>query len=157
MPKDKRSFFEKLTGSIAINEDEHEMIEEKEPAQVHTPKNASWIEEQDEEAELTVDVYQTPSEIVVETMIAGVRPEDINISITREMITIKGKREKTAGVSDENYFQKELYWGAFGRTILLPSEVEAEEAEAIERHGLLTIRLPKIDKQKIQKIKVKSI
>jgi len=94
---------------------------------------------------------------VVKAMISGVRPEDLNISITREMVTIKGKREETETVTGPDYFQQELYWGSFSKTILLPAEVEPEEAEAVERHGLLTIRLPKVDRQRVEKLKVRSI
>lgn len=116
-----------------------------------------WIEQEEEEGQLTVDVYQTPGDIVVQTMVAGVRPEDLQINITRDMITIKGKREEARNINEENYFTKELYWGTFSRTVLLPQEVEPEEAEATERHGLLTIKMPKIDKDRKSVLKVKSI
>ena len=144
----KRSFFERLTGSVPV---QHE-----EGAPKKTGAEESWLAD-NEEGELSVDVYQTPSEIVIQTMVSGVKPEDLDISINREMVTIKGKRGLSREVSHEDYFQKELYWGAFSRTILLPCEVESEEAEAIEKHGLLTIRLPKIDKNREQILKVKSL
>ena len=151
----KRSFFERLTGSV----DADEYIEE--PIRV-TPNNgnkngSNWIEEEVEEAELTVDVYQTAAEIVVQTMVAGVKPEDLEITITRDMITIRGKREEIRTINEENYFSKELYWGSFSRTISLPQEVDPEEVEATEKHGLLTIKLPKIDKGKKKNVKVKSL
>jgi HSP20 family molecular chaperone IbpA len=110
-----------------------------------------------EEGELSVDVYQTPSEIIIEAMVAGVKPEDLHLAITRDMVTIKGRRDGNAQVSDEDYYYKELYWGAFSRTILLPHEIEIEEAEAVEKHGLLIIRMPKVDKARQAKLKVKSI
>jgi len=116
--------------------------------------NGDWTEE--EEGQLTVDVYQTPEHIVIRAHVAGVKPEDLDISITRDMVTIKGKREEAREVEEDNYFYKELYWGAFSRTILLPQEIEVEEAEAAEKHGLLTLKLPKIDKDKQTKLKVKS-
>ena len=147
----RRSFFEKLTGSISINDEE----EAKNDIRPEEPRR-EWIEEEGEEAQLTVDVYQTPEEIIIRTMVAGVQPEDLNISISRDMVTIKGKREEVRGVIKDDYFVKELYWGNFSRTVLLPEEVDPQEAEAIEKHGLLTIRLPKIDKERVQKIKVKS-
>ena len=150
----KRSFFEKLTGSVRADEDE----EVKKITVKSEDKNGNgWIEEENEEAELTVDVYQTPTEIVVQTMIAGVKPEDLELTIARDMLTIRGKREITKIIDEENYFTKELYWGSFSRTILLPQEVEPEETEAIERHGLLTIKLEKIDKEKRTNVKIKSI
>lgn len=154
MHKKKRSFFERLTGSIRIEDDDYE--KEEEP--VAEKKNGNgWIEEENDEAELAVDVYQTPSDIVIKTMIAGVRPEDIELTISRDMITIKGKREDVHNIDHENYFVKELYWGKFSRTILLPQEVEPEEAEATEKNGLLTVRLQKLDKDKKTKIKIKTV
>ena len=108
------------------------------------------------EGELSVDVYQTPSHIIVKAMIAGVRPEDLDVTITRDMVTIRGKREQhTEGTAGDFFFQ-ELYWGSFSRTIVLPQEVEVEEAEAVEKHGLLIIRLPKLDKGRQAKLKVRS-
>ncbi len=153
--KERRSFFERLTGSVSENDDveilaggNQKMVERG---------DGGWMEESAEEAELTVDVYQTPNEIVIKSMIAGVKPEDLQISITRDAVTIRGSRNEEITVNEENYFHKELYWGSFSRTITLPEEVEPEEAEAFEKNGLLTIRLPKIDKKKIQKLRVRSI
>lgn len=161
MFKDKRSFFERITGSVPYEETEEAVIiTESVPLAVTNTKSkdAGWLreEEGEEEGELTVDVYQTESEVVIQTMVAGVKPEDLNISIAREMVTVKGRRERPSE-STGNYLHKELYWGAFTRTIMLPSEIDVEQAEAIERHGLLSIRLPKTDKERVQKIKVKSI
>ncbi|HVT75276.1 MAG TPA: Hsp20/alpha crystallin family protein [Candidatus Paceibacterota bacterium] len=149
MQPSKKSFFERLTGTVKLEEEtdvEEEMDESR-----------GILDESDEEGQLTVDVYQTPDEIVLKTMVAGVRPEDLDINITRDMVAIKGKREESAEIHDHDYFHKELYWGSFARTIMLPEEIEVEEAEAIERHGLLTIKLPKVDKSKQNKLRVKSV
>lgn len=155
MQNKKRSFFERLTGSMkTVEEDDGET---KKISVKSDKKDTNWMEEESEEAELTVDVYQTPNEIMVQTMVAGVKPEDLELTIARDMITIRGKREESRTVSEDNFFTKELYWGSFSRTILLPAEVDPEEAEAIEKHGLLTIKLPKIDKEKKTSVKVKSI
>lgn len=151
----KRSFFERLTGSSSVNDEEDVLISGN-PKMIRG-SDGGWMEENDEEAELTVDVYQTPTEVIVKSMIAGVKPEDLQISITRDAVTIKGRRNEEITVNEENYFHKELYWGSFSRTITMPEEVEPEEAEAFEKNGLLTIRLPKIDKKKIQKLRVRSI
>jgi HSP20 family molecular chaperone IbpA len=165
----KRSFLERLTGSIRF-EDNEEGAEESPIASIKKTNisikesseskekdsgESKWEEEVD--AELTVDVYQTPSEIIVQTMVAGVQPDNLSISITRDMITIKGKREENQSIEKENFFVQELYWGSFSRTISLPEEVNPEEAEAVERHGLLIIKLPKLDKNKETKLKIKSI
>jgi len=120
-------------------------------------KGGNWIEEESDEAELAVDVYQTPTEIVVQTMVAGVKPEDLEISITRDTATIAGKREESRIIDENNYFTKELYWGRFSRTISLPQEVEPEEVDATERHGLLTLKLQKVDKEKKNSVKVRSL
>ena len=90
-------------------------------------------------------------------MVAGVSSDELSVSVTREMVTIKGRRESAKGISPENYFYQELYWGAFTRTILLPAEIETEDVEATEKHGLLTIKLSKIDKERKQTVKIKSL
>ncbi len=162
----KRSFWDRLTGNVR-EEEEHEepkkvtlsahrgLKEKKQDKQDKQENN--WIEEENEEAELAVDVYQTPTDIVVQTFVAGVKPEDLELSIARDMITIHGKREEHRNIDEENYFTKELYWGRFSRTLSLPLEIEPEEVEATEKHGLLTIRLQKVDKDKTNNIKVKSL
>jgi HSP20 family protein len=157
MSKDKKSFFERLTGSVHV--DEREDIGEQEKLSTLKGKKTAkenWMEEESDEGQLTVDVYQTADDIVIKTMIAGVKPEDLDISITRDMVTIKGSREETREANDGDYFTRELYWGSFSRTILLPQEIEVESAEALEKHGLLVIKLPKVDKGKQTKLKVKS-
>ncbi len=158
MQAKKRSFFEKLTGA-GNAEDEYDeeprKISVKEDRRGHASVN-DWLPEE-EEAELAVDVYQTPAEIIIQTMVAGVKPEDLELSIGRDTVTIRGKREETRIIDENNYFAKELYWGSFSRTISLPQEVEPEEAEATERHGLLTIRLKKIDRDRKANLKVKSL
>ncbi|MDE2041159.1 MAG: Hsp20/alpha crystallin family protein, partial [Patescibacteria group bacterium] len=130
MAKDKRSFFERLTGSVHLNDDVEEPRGQKKPMRAAVSENGSWMDsETEEEGELTVDVYQTPEVIVIKSMIAGVRPEDLDISITRDSVTIHGKREEERVARDEDYFARELYWGSFSRTITLPEEIDVDEAE----------------------------
>jgi HSP20 family protein len=88
-------------------------------------------------------------------MVAGVKPDDLDVSITRDMITIHGERSEDRTVSGEDYLHRELYWGSFSRTITLPEEIDVDGAEAIEKHGMLILRLPKLDKQRKAKLKVK--
>ena len=109
-----------------------------------------------EEGQLTIDLYQTPDEIILESPIAGVKSEDLDISITNESVTITGKREKDRKVKDEDYFYQETYWGKFSRSIILPQEVDAEKAEALVKNGVLTIRLPKLNRQRSKKLKVQA-
>ncbi|MCI0619912.1 Hsp20/alpha crystallin family protein [Candidatus Wolfebacteria bacterium] len=155
----KRSFFERLTG--AINTEDGGFLDEIEPtakgkASTRREREEEWMGEEAEAAQLTVDMYQTPDDIVIKTIVAGVAPDELDISITREMVTITGRREHMEDVLNDDYFHRELYWGAFSRTILLPEEIDVELAEATEKHGVLTIRLPKIDKKKQTKLSVKS-
>lgn len=162
MFENKKSFFEKLTGSLnpsTENEPEERELHirggaEKKEREKDT---SDWIEEDNGEGQLTVDVYQTPEDIIIQTMVAGVKPEDLNISINRDMVTIKGRRDGSRSMKDDNYFYKELYWGSFSRAILLPQEIDVDNSEALEKHGLLTVRLPKLNKEKTTKIRVKSL
>lgn len=134
-----------------------EVNRDESPETALPSERATWLEEESEEGQLAVDVYQTPKEIIVQAMVAGVLPENLQVNITRDMITIKGKREESRTISEDNYFAQELYWGSFSRTILLPHEIEPEEAEAVEKNGLLVVKLPKIDKEKKATVKVKSV
>mgnify|MGYP003394154716 CR=1 FL=1 len=154
MARDRRSFFERLTGSVSVEDD----YGFDEPQQIQTRQGQVGIPQPEEESEgeLAVDVYQTASHIIVKAMIAGVKPEDLDVAITRDMVTIKGKREKHSEGGSNDYFFQELYWGAFARTIVLPQEVEIEGAEATEKHGLLMIKLPKVDNVSQTKLKIKS-
>ncbi len=166
MAKEKRSLFEWLTGSQ--NDDfTFDELEQGGASYAEKPSKAKHvtissssepveITEEEEAGELAVDVYQTPTHIVIKAMIAGVRPDDLDVSITRDMVTIRGKRERHTEGTNGDFFFQELYWGSFARSIVLPQEIEIEEAEATEKHGLLIIRLPKLDKGRQAKLKVKS-
>jgi HSP20 family molecular chaperone IbpA len=156
MAKDRRSFFERLTGSVSVDDDYGFDDPMPMPRGSARAPLAPEVPEEESEGELAVDVYQTPTHIIVKAMIAGVKPEDLDVAITRDMVTIKGKREKFSEGGSNDYFFSELYWGAFARTIVLPQEVEIEDAEASEKHGLLIIKLPKVDKGRQTKLKIKS-
>jgi len=146
MAKEKKSFFERLTGAVSIPEQFEEEFEEAKD---------KWIETTPEEGELSVDVFQNQNEIIIKTMVAGVKPEDLDVSISRDMVTVKGKRENERMVADDDYFHRELYWGTFSRTIVLPQEIDVDASEAIEKHGLLIIKLPKLDKNRSTRLKVR--
>ncbi len=173
----KSSFFEKLTGA---SWSENESIEEKqrkkpiktkktqpiqknmtaEKAKKNEKTSPSKKESEDwlaeSEGQLTIDVYQTPNEIVIKSTIAGVSPEDIDISITNDMITIKGRRQKDEEVKEEDYYYQECYWGPFSRSVILPVDVEVDRADASMKNGILIIRLPKVEKVKTKKITIKT-
>ncbi len=146
----KRSFFEKLTGSVQLDDDD-----DLDPTSLGDDTNSGLAEP--EGGELSIDMYQTGADIIVRAVIAGCRPEDIEVDIGRDSIQIKGERHEKHEVQEENYYHRELYWGSFSRTIKLPSEVEPQDAEATEKHGILTLRLPKIDKAKRATVKVRTV
>ena len=85
---------------------------------------------------------------------AGVRKEDLDVNITNDMVTIKGRRENDDSVVREDYFFQELYWGPFSRSVILPSEIDTKKSKAILRDGILTIKLPKIDKEITKKLSI---
>ena len=161
----KPSFLERLTGSSHVEEYDDRIDDDRTYYQQDTP--AHWddapTQPQDvhpdhdtpQEGELPIDMYRTGDNIVIRALIAGVDPDDLDIAITRDMVTIRGLREENQEVADEDYHYRELYWGSFARTIVLPEEIVIDEATAKERHGLLTITLPKVDKDRSTKLKVK--
>jgi HSP20 family protein len=163
----KKSFFEKLTGSAKMEEeavepkkvDYGEEPPQKEKERVKTEENpaapAAWSGEE-AEGQLTIDVYQTPAEIVIQSTIAGVEPENLDIAITNDMITIRGRRQKQEEVKGEDYFYQECYWGNFSRSVILPVDIDADKAVASLKNGILTIRLPKAEKIRTKKIKIKT-
>ena len=107
------------------------------------------------EGQLTVDIYQTPSDIVIESAIAGVKPDDIDINVSNDSITIRGERKRENQVREQDYFYQECYWGRFSRSVILPQEVNPEEASVNFKNGILTVRLPKLNRKKSKKLKVK--
>lgn len=161
----KPSFLERITGSIKLDTprdddfDDRDDIADDSDDEIAEPrqKNDAWAEEENEqEGELPIDMYQTRDSIVIRALVAGVSPEDLNISITRDMVTLRGQREEVQEAPDEDYYHRELFWGSFARTIVLPEEIIIDEAEAREKHGLLEIILPKLDKGRSARLAVKS-
>ena len=119
-----------------------------------TQANDQWINEDDYEGQLSVDVYEDNDNIVILSTIAGIKSEDIDISINNEMITIKGKRQQQERVAEENYYYQECYWGGFSRSIILPVEIQPDKVDAVLRNGVLKIILPKAKKSKSVSVKV---
>ncbi len=106
----------------------------------------SETEELSEDGQLSVDVWQDKHNIIIKSTIAGVEPEDIDITFDNDMLTIRGKRQKDTTIDEEDYFYQECYWGGFSRSIILPVPVNAEKIKATIRNGVLTISLPKSNK-----------
>ena len=111
-------------------------------------------EKDDYDGQLTVDVYQTEDDIVVQSTIAGVDQNDIDIAVTNDMVTIKGKRATPEKIRSSDYYYQELFWGPFSRSIILPEDVDSDSAKASMKNGLLTVRLPKLVKSRTKKIKI---
>lgn len=176
MTKVKRSFLEKLTGARRLEEDNYEpervirpsanFYEEERKAQIFVePEPAPMVRMEgeetyptptdDNEGQLTIDVYQTENDIVIKSTIAGVKPEDLDVSVNNDMITIRGERKQDEQVAEENYYYQECYWGSFSRSVILPVDVVADKIEASMKNGILTIRMPKAVNAKTKKIQVR--
>ncbi len=168
----KRSFFDRLSGSVPMD-DRYDAFDDDLPMQQHPvmqapsrqasvpiaqprPSLIAAVEEDHHEGQLPVDVYQTASDIVIRTFVAGVRPDELNVSISRDMVVIEGSRDERDSVPDSEYFTRELFWGSFSRTILLPQEVDVDACSAGAKDGLLTLILPKLDKARQTKLRVKA-
>jgi len=171
------SFFEKLKKGMKIEVPPEEKIKEKPKKEGKiAPERVEEIEEKKEikisgerkegfeirkekwferEGELAVDVYQTEEELVIQSAIAGVKPETLDIAIESDVITIRGDRKKLEEKGEKNYFYQECYWGPFSRQIIAPVEIDPSRAQAVMKEGILTIRMPKIQREKKRKIEIK--
>ena len=168
------SFFDKLTRSMKPNESKKapaqkkvhlseddvppgrgkkDTVVEEEPAILNETEDDSTLDE--EEGQLTIDVYQTPTHIVIRSTVAGVKPDDIDIDITQDMVTIKGSRKQEEEISEDDYFYQECYWGAFSRSVILPQDISPDKSEATMKNGVLVIRLPKLESTHSKKLKIK--
>ncbi len=153
MPKDK-NLINKLMGTQTV-EGEEEMQETQDSEVAETKPAGSqedWLSEY--EGQLTIDMYQTKDNVVIKSTIAGVKPEDIDVTIANDMVTIRGERVRDFEASSEDYFYQECYWGSFSRSVVLPVDVDIENVSADLRDGILTVVLPKAAKSKARKIKV---
>lgn len=109
----------------------------------------------DNDGELAIDVFQENGHIVIQAPIAGIQPDNIDIDIDRDTLTIRGERLNSFEIDEGQYYHKECHWGTFSRSIVLPSEVKADEAEADFEDGILTISIPKAKKKGSVNIRVK--
>ncbi len=114
-----------------------------------------WIDDDYEEGQLSVDVYETPKLIIIKAPIAGANTENLNISINNDMLTIRGERKISNNIKDADYLYKECFWGDFSRSIILPAEVDKKNISADLENGVLTISLKKIKIDKKIKVKIK--
>ena len=117
-------------------------------------KKEATEENPEPEGQLAIDVFETPSDIVIKSTIAGVKAEDLDVGIEDNVVNIRGSRHRDEKVEDVDYFYQECYWGTFSRSVILPVEVDTDKAQASLSNGVLTVRIPKIQKEKEKKIKV---
>lgn len=113
-----------------------------------------WME--DYEGQLAIDVYETDSELILTAPIAGVSPENIDVQISDEFITIKGERADQKQAEASGYHIQECYWGAFSRSFEIPIQVDADQAQAIMKNGILTVVIPKLQKAKAKSLKIQA-
>jgi HSP20 family protein len=173
MTKEKKSFFGKIIGG---DEQAQPVPTHSQVQQYEEPVEEQEVEEQaltedmveddseteaeteewmsDYEGTLNIDLYQTKDNVIIKSTIAGVKPDDLDITIANDMVTIKGERKKEEKISAEDYFYQECYWGAFSRSVILPVDIDSEGVEAEMKDGILTVILPKAAKAKTKKIKV---
>ncbi len=143
-------------------ESEEMLMEEEEPETpvMEAPKKAKEPSEEwltDFEGQLNIDMYQTKDNVIIKSTIAGVRPEDIDITVANDMVTIKGSRKKDEVISQDDYFYQECYWGNFSRSVIIPVDIDSETIEADLKDGILTVIIPKAAKAKTKKVKVKGM
>lgn len=151
MAKEKQSFFEKIIKPEAPKKKEAEEEINNFPISEETDEKAL---KNNQEGQLSVDVYETDSSIVVESIVGGVKIEDINISVSNNVLTLKGIRKKMEETDVRNYFVAECFWGSFSRSIILPSEVDIDAVKATMKNGILKIVLPKASAEKVKKITI---
>ncbi len=177
MPKEKKSFFGKIIGGdeeaqpvqthqmpqyeeVPVEEavvmEDQDLVddlgtEEGEEEEV-SAEGEEWMS--DYEGTLNIDLYQTKDNVIIKSTIAGVKPDDLDITIANDMVTIKGERKKEEKIAAEDYFYQECYWGAFSRSVILPVDIDSENVEAELKDGILTVILPKAAKAKTKKIRV---
>ena len=170
-------FFDKLKGGMGIEESEkvkkaepkRKTKVEAEPESKPEPekkiklpkkeeppaKGEARSEERQTEGELAIDVFETDNDIVIQSTIGGTKPEDLDISVENDLVTIRGSRERSAEKEGKKYFYQECYWGSFMRQVILPEEVDGTRARATIKNGVLTLTMPKLHRKKKRKIMVK--
>ena len=132
-----------------------EPVQESQPQKMESGQHEEWLS--DFEGQLNIDMYQTKDNVIVKSTIAGVRPEDMDITVANDMLTIKGARRREESVSEDDYFYQECYWGNFSRSVIIPVDIDSEHIEADLKDGILTVVVPKAAKAKTKKIKVKGL
>ncbi len=164
----KKSFWQKLTGAVKVEDDYEEEFEDFEdiydeevseyPHNNTESANDDQIIESAPVMELPIDLYHDQDNIYIDAFIPGVPISNINVELSREVITISGERSpESAQEPSFEYITQELSWGEFSRTLQLPEEVDIDTANAVEATGVLKITLPKFNKTRKTKLNVRSV
>lgn len=169
-PLEDDEYIEEDIETEALVDDEDDYVEEAEEYEEAPAREASqpapvqqtagrgdeeWMS--DYEGALNIDMYQTKDNVIIKSTIAGVRPDDIDITVANDMVTIKGTRQREENISQDDYFYQECYWGSFSRSVIVPVDIDSEEIEADLKDGILTVIIPKAAKAKTKKVKVKGL
>lgn len=120
------------------------------------PVEKGWLSSQKPEAKLSIDLYETDDNLVIQSTIAGVKADDLNIAVENGMLSIRGSRKKPEESSSlqKKYLYQECYWGAFSKKIILPEEVDPSQVQATIKEGVLTISIPKVKRKEKRKIEI---
>lgn len=154
MAKEKKSFFEKIINNPSAPKSGIEIKKEADVSESREIEIENKSSKNIEEGQLSVDVYETDSDIAVVSIIGGIGEEDINISVDNNVLTITGVREKDKEQESRNYFVAECFWGPFSRSVILPVEVDVERVKATMKNGILKVNLPKLGGRRSKKIKI---
>ena len=107
-------------------------------------------------ADLAIDMYETKDDVVVKAALPGIKPEQVEVTITGDTLSIRGESTEENEVREENYLRKERRFGSFCRSVVLPSGIKADKADAMFENGVLTLKIPKAEETKAKTIKVKT-
>lgn len=163
--KHERDIFAELAKARATPMQIDVLTDEDEDARLHPVSDDTELRrgsssakasDDKEEGQLTIDVYQDEDNIYVQSAVAGVDPDDLDINITKEAITIRGKREKIENIREHDYVYQECFWGTFSRSVVLPEEVDPDKSTASLKNGILTVKMPKFSRKKAKNLKVRA-
>jgi HSP20 family protein len=105
--------------------------------------------------EIPIDIYQEKDNLVVKAALPGVKPEEVDITLADDILTIRGEHQEEHETKEDDYLHRERYYGTFSRSVAIPFKVKGDKAEASFEEGVLTLTLPKADEAKPRQIKVK--
>lgn len=140
------NFFKKLTGGDDFSVEDENQLDSNLDYQLND------IEDEDAIFDLPIDVYQDNDNIYLRAFIPGVKPDQVDVNITRDIVEITGERMESEKIDIENFHQKELIWGKFSKRVLLPHEIDVDRVKANTNNGMITMKLPKLDKDRSVKV-----